>query len=68
MERAADLLHASFFDLYRLAETHGMEPGASDEQRRLSRELRPGSARKHSRQLESGPGETGVTTQSQAHR
>jgi hypothetical protein len=37
--RAADLLGASVFDLYRLAETHGIELGATDEQRRQSRAL-----------------------------
>ena len=36
---AAELLGLSVYDLYSLAESHGVELGASDEQRRQSREL-----------------------------
>lgn len=39
MGRAAEMLDVPIFDLYRLAETHGIELGASEEQRRLSRAL-----------------------------
>lgn len=37
--RAAELLELTVYDLYRLAETHGIELGVSDEQRKLSRAL-----------------------------
>lgn len=37
--RAAELLGRSVHDIYRLAETNGVELGASDEQRRRSRSL-----------------------------
>src|SRR5712691_7088534 len=37
--RAAELLDLTVYDLYRLAATHGIELGASDEQRQQSRAL-----------------------------
>jgi hypothetical protein len=37
--RAAELLDATPHDIYRMAESHGIELGASDEQRRQSRRL-----------------------------
>lgn len=37
--RAAELLDLTVPDLYRLAESHGIELGASDEQRQRSRAL-----------------------------
>ena len=37
--RAAELLELTIYDLYHLAETHGIELGASDEQRQRSRIL-----------------------------
>ena len=37
--RAAELLDQSVYDVYHLAETHGVELGASDEQRPQSRAL-----------------------------
>ncbi len=37
--RAAELLDATPYDLYHLAKTHGMELGASDEQRARSQAL-----------------------------
>ncbi len=37
--RAAELLDLTVYDLYHLAETHGIELGASDEQRQQSRAL-----------------------------
>lgn len=43
---AAELLEMSVYDLYALAEQHGIELGASDEQRERSREV----ARKLSKQ------------------
>jgi hypothetical protein len=39
MSRAAELLDTSMYDLYHLAETHGIELGATDEQRQRSREF-----------------------------
>jgi hypothetical protein len=39
MNRAAELLELSIYDLYALAETYGIELGASDEQRQRSRNL-----------------------------
>jgi hypothetical protein len=39
LSHASELLGVSLYDLYRLAETHGVELGATDEQRRRSREL-----------------------------
>ena len=39
VSRAAELLGASVYDIYNLAETHGTELGASGEQRRKSREV-----------------------------
>jgi hypothetical protein len=39
MSRGAELLAVSMYDLYNLAERHAIEIGASDEQRRRSREL-----------------------------
>jgi hypothetical protein len=39
MGRAAELLDLTVFDLYRFAEAHGIELGASDEQRQQSRAL-----------------------------
>jgi hypothetical protein len=40
MDRAAELLDVSIHELYRLAENHRIEVGASDEQRKRSREQR----------------------------
>lgn len=37
--RAAELLELTVYDLHRMAETQGIELGATDEQRRQSREL-----------------------------
>ncbi len=37
--RAAELLDSTPYDLYRLAETHGIELGATDDQRKQSRAL-----------------------------
>lgn len=37
--RAAELLDTTVYDLYHEAQTHGIELGASDEQRRRSREV-----------------------------
>lgn len=37
--RAAELLDATPFDIYHMAESHGIELGATDEQRRQSRDL-----------------------------
>lgn len=39
MSRAAELLELTIYDLYHLAETHGIELGAADEQRQRSRTL-----------------------------
>ena len=39
MSRAAEMLDVAVYDLYRLAERHGVELGATDEQRRQSRAL-----------------------------
>jgi len=39
LSRAAELLELTIYDLYHLAETHGIELGASDEQRQRSRAL-----------------------------
>ena len=39
LSHAAELLEVSVYDLYSLAENHGVELGASDEQRRKSREV-----------------------------
>ena len=37
--RAAELLDTTPYDIYRMAESHGIEVGATDEQRRQSRQL-----------------------------
>lgn len=37
--RAAELLDVTVYDIHRMAETQGIELGATDEQRRRSREL-----------------------------
>jgi predicted HTH domain antitoxin len=39
LAHAAELLGVTIYDLYLLAETHGVELGATDEQRRRSRRL-----------------------------
>ena len=39
LSRAAELLELSVYDLYGMAETYGIELGASDEQRQRSRRL-----------------------------
>jgi hypothetical protein len=42
MSYAGELLGASIYDLYSLAETHGVELGASEEQRQASHKLARG--------------------------
>ena len=44
ISRAAELLDLTVYDLYDLAETHGIELGASDEQRKRSRAVAGGLA------------------------
>jgi hypothetical protein len=39
LNHGAELLDASVYDLYSLAEDHGIELGATDEQRQKSRDL-----------------------------
>ncbi len=39
LNHGAELLGASVYDLYSLAESHGVESGATDEQRQKSRKL-----------------------------
>ena len=39
LNHGAELLGASVYDLYSLAESHGVELGATDEQRQKSRQL-----------------------------